>query len=117
MGGIGACYQHMSKPHLTKRTLLRTFKASVDFIREAYSMLSVTATEARKSIYRLIDAASESHKPITIKGKRNNAILISEDDWSAIQETLFLMSIPKMRQSIKEGLELPLSSCSDELKW
>lgn len=77
----------------------------------------LTATEARGKIYQLIDSTSETHKPITITGKRNNAVLVSEDDWFAIQETLHLMSIPGMRESIKEGLEAPLSDCSGELQW
>jgi prevent-host-death family protein len=78
---------------------------------------TLTATEARGKIYQLIDSTSETHKPITITGKRNNAVLISEDDWLAIQETLYLQSIPGMRESIKEGLDAPLSDCSDALEW
>ena len=80
---------------------------------------TLTATEARKDIYRLIDDASDNHTVITIKGKRNNAVLLAESDWHAIQETLFLISIPNMRESIKEGLDTPLSQCSDEdeLEW
>lgn len=78
---------------------------------------TLTVTEARGEIYQLIDSTSKTHKPITITGKRNNAVLISEDDWFAIQETLHLQSIPGMSKSIKEGMDTPLSDCSDELQW
>lgn len=76
-----------------------------------------TVTEFRKHVYRLIDETSNTHEPITILGKCNNAVLLSESDWNAIQETLTLVSIPKMRESIRDGLETPLSDCSDELEW
>ena len=80
-------------------------------------MSTITATKARSTIYRLIDEVSTSHKPITITGKRGNAVLVSEEDWSAIQETLYLLSLPGMRKSIKEGLETPIDDCSKELNW
>ena len=77
----------------------------------------VTATEARAKLYRLIDQAASSHEPIVITGKRANAVLISEDDWKAVQETLYLLSIPGMRESIKEGLETPVEECAEDLDW
>ena len=80
-------------------------------------MPTVTATEARAKLYRLIDQAASSHEPIVITGKRANAILISEDDWRAVQETLYLLSIPGMRESIREGLETPVEECSEDLDW
>lgn len=80
-------------------------------------MAGMTATEARTNLYRLIDEAADSHQPIVITGKRNNAVLVSEEDWSAIQETLFLLSIPKMRESIRGGMETPVSECDEELDW
>lgn len=80
-------------------------------------MAGMTATEARSNLYRLIDETAVSHQPIVITGKRNNAVLVSEEDWSAIQETLFLLSIPKMRESIREGMETPVSECDEELDW
>ena len=80
-------------------------------------MPTLTATEARSKLYRLIDEAASSHEPIVITGKRGSAVLISEDDWRAIQETLFLLNIPKMRQSIQEGLATPLEECSGEIEW
>ena len=80
-------------------------------------MQTLTASDARASLYRLLDEASETHQPITITGKRNNAVLVSAEDWSAIQETLHLLSVPGMRESIKEGLEESIDSCSKELDW
>jgi len=76
-----------------------------------------TATEARANLYKLIDETVSSHKPVTITGKRGNAVLISEDDWNAIQETLFLLNIQGMRESIIEGIAAPLSDCDKELDW
>ena len=80
-------------------------------------MTTLTATEARANLYRVIDETAESHKPVRITGKRNNAVLLSEKDWDAIQETLYLLSVPGMRESIKEGLETDLSDCAEELDW
>jgi len=80
-------------------------------------MKTLTATQARKDIYRLLDEASDTHKPIQITGKRSNAVLIGEDDWRAIQETLFLASIPGMQESIVEGLNTPLEETDEELDW
>ena len=77
----------------------------------------LNATEARSKLYKLIDETASSHQPIVITGKRSNAVLISEEDWNAIAETLFLTSIPKMQKSIKEGLAIDLSECSKELDW
>ncbi len=81
------------------------------------SMKTLTATKARKEIYRLIDEAAETHQPIQITGKRSNAILISEDDWRSIQETLHLTSIPGMAESIKKGMNTPLEETDEELDW
>ena len=80
-------------------------------------MQTLTASEARANLYRLMDQAAESRQPIVIAGKRTNAVLLSAEDWEAIQETLFLLSIPGMRESIKAGMEEPLDSCSKELDW
>lgn len=80
-------------------------------------MKTLSITEARKNIYKLIDQTNETHEPIQITGKRNNAILVSEDDWRAIQETLYLSSIPGMSASIIEGMKTPLRDTSDELEW
>lgn len=80
-------------------------------------MTMLTASEARANLYRLMDEAAESHEPILISGKRNDAVLISAEDWAAIQETLYLLAIPGMRESIKEGMTEPAGSCSSELDW
>ena len=80
-------------------------------------MTTFTASEARASLYRLIDETSESNQPVLITGKRHNAVLVSADDWAAIQETLYLLSVPGMRESIREGMETPIDSCSKELSW
>ena len=77
----------------------------------------VTASEARADLYRLIDQTAESHQPILISGKRRSAILISADDWQAIQETLYLLAIPGMRESIKKGMAEPLAKSTKELSW
>ena len=80
-------------------------------------MTTLTASKARAGLYRLIDQANESHKPVIISGKRANAVLISEEDWSAIQETLHLMAIPGMRESIKDAMAEPLAKSKKVLKW
>lgn len=80
-------------------------------------MAVIKATDARSDLYNLIDEAAESHQPIVITGKRNNAVLISESDWNAINETLYLLSAPGMRESIKEGLEEDVSKCSKDIDW
>jgi prevent-host-death family protein len=78
---------------------------------------TVSATEARKRLYSLIDEVGQSHEPVQITGKRGNAVLLSEDDWRSIQETLHLVSIPGMRASILEGMATPLSDCSADPGW
>ena len=80
-------------------------------------MNTLSASEARANLYRLIDQTVESHQPIIISGKRNNAVLLSAEDWSAIQETLYLLAVPGMRDSIKAGMVEPLVESSKELEW
>ena len=80
-------------------------------------MPTLTATEARSKLYGLIDETTASHEPIIIKGKRGNAVLISEDDWRSIQETIYLLNIPGMRESIRDGLATPVEECTKELDW
>ncbi|HZV67305.1 MAG TPA: type II toxin-antitoxin system Phd/YefM family antitoxin [Telluria sp.] len=80
-------------------------------------MDTISASQARATLYKLIDEAAESHAPVTITGKRNSAVLVSADDWAAIQETLHLLSIPGMRESIREGMAAPLEHCETDLKW
>jgi antitoxin YefM len=80
-------------------------------------MPTLTATEARKRLYSLVDEVKESHEPVQIVGKRSSAVLISEEDWRAIQETLFLTSIPGMRESIQEGLKTSVEECVEDIDW
>jgi antitoxin YefM len=80
-------------------------------------MPTLSATEARTKLYRLIDQASQSHEPIVITGKRGNAVLISEEDWRSIQETMYLLNLPGMRGSIREGLATPIEDCNEGIDW
>ena len=80
-------------------------------------MTTVTATEARKKLYKLVDEVQESHDPVQITGKRGNAVLISEDDWHAVQETLYLVSIPGMRESLRAGMATPVDELEEQLDW
>ena len=80
-------------------------------------MTTLTVTEARSKLYKLLDDVAESHEPILITGKRTNAVLISEADWRAIEETMYLLSIPGMRESIIEGLNTPVEELSAEGPW
>jgi len=96
---------------LTTRTQYGTF------LQEVMAMTTMTVSQARAKLYKLLDKAATSHEPIQITGKRANAVLISEDDWRSIQETLYLLSIPGMRESIRKGLKEPVGKCQPKLKW
>jgi prevent-host-death family protein len=80
-------------------------------------MTSLSASDARTRLYRLIDEVTRSHEPVHIAGKRAGAVLLSEEDWRSIQETLYLVSIPGMRESIRAGLRTPVGKCSKEPGW
>jgi len=80
-------------------------------------MTTLKVTEARSRLYRLIDETAETHQPILITGKRANAVLVSEADWQAIKETLYLLSVPGMRESIHQGKHTPVSACDEKLNW
>ena len=80
-------------------------------------MTTLNATEARSKLYSLIDETTDTHQPVLITGKRGNADLVSEEDWNAISETLHLLSVPGMRESIKEGLKENISDCTSEINW
>ena len=80
-------------------------------------MQALTASEARANLYRLIDETAESHQPVMISGKRSSAVLLSAEDWNAIQETLYLLAIPGMRESIKAGMAEPLAESAKLLEW
>ena len=80
-------------------------------------MSVISASEARARLYRLMDEVASSHKHVVITGKRNNAVLISEEDWRAIQETMYLLSVPGMRESIRAGLATSIEDCATDLDW
>ena len=80
-------------------------------------MTTLNVTEARANLYKLIDDTTSNHEPVVITGKRGNAVLLSEDDWNAINETLHLLSVPGMRESILEGMQESIDSAATELNW
>lgn len=80
-------------------------------------MITLNVTEARANLYKLIDDTTASHEPVVITGKRGNAVLLAEDDWNAINETLHLLSVPGMRESILEGMQETIDSAATELNW
>jgi antitoxin YefM len=80
-------------------------------------MAAINATNARKNLYKLIKEVGDSHEPLTITGKDSSAVLIAEEDWRSIQETLYLLSIPGMAESIRKGLKAPVEQCTDRLNW
>ena len=80
-------------------------------------MTTLNATEARANLYKLIDETLTTHQPIRITGKRGNAVLLSEDDWRSVEETLFLLSIPGMRESIREGMAEDIKELDNSVDW
>ena len=99
------------------KSALYIVRDMVRFVQKGKGMTTLTASRARAKLYKLLDETAASHRPIQIMGKRASAVLISEEDWRAIQETLFLLSIPGMRESICKGMKTPASKCSKTLKW
>ncbi len=77
----------------------------------------MTASQARANIYKLMDETAQTHQPIIITGKRNNVVMLSQEDWNAIAETLYLNSIPGMASSIKESMDAPDSEFSEDIEW
>ena len=80
-------------------------------------MSSINITNARKNLYKLVDRLSDTHEPVHITGRNNSAVLVSEDDWRSIEETLYLLSIPGMRDSIVKGMKEPIGKSSTKLEW
>ena len=78
---------------------------------------TLAASSVRANLYSLLDETAASHEPIFITRKRSNAVLISEQAWRSIQETLYLLSIPDMRKSIRQGMKTPLALCKQTLRW
>jgi antitoxin YefM len=108
---MGVPFGPAGGPGLTLRTQYSTLQAEVT------EMTTLTASQARAQLYKLLDKAASSHEPIQITGKRANAVLVSEEDWRAVQETLYLLSIPGMRESIRKGMKEPVEKCGGKLKW
>ncbi len=80
-------------------------------------MNMISATQARNQLNTLLDEVSQSHIPVHITGKRSAGVLVSAEDWAAVQETLYLLSVPGMRESILEGMETPIQECSKDPGW
>ena len=80
-------------------------------------MSSINITNARKDLYKIVESVNLSHEPVHITGKNSSAVLIGEDDWKSIEETLFMMSIPGMRESIIDGMNTPVEELSEDLDW
>ncbi len=77
----------------------------------------IPVSQARANIYSLMDETSQTHEPILITGKRGNVVMLSQEDWNAIEETLYLNSIPGMTTSIKEMMNAPDSEFSEDIQW
>ena len=80
-------------------------------------MVTLAASQARANLFKLLERTADTHEPIQIHGRRATAVLIADEDWQAIQETLYLLSVPGMRESIHKGLKTPVSKCETKLKW
>lgn len=80
-------------------------------------MSSINITNARKDLYKIVESVNKSHEPVHITGKNNSAVLIAEEDWKSIEETLYLVSIPGMRESIIEGMKTPIDELETDLDW
>lgn len=80
-------------------------------------MKTINAGEAVKHLQELLEEVATSHEPVYIISDASDGVLISEEDWRAIQETLYLLSMSGMRESIREGMATPIDECSTELIW
>lgn len=107
----------MEEDGLTGATRLKERTRFGTLWAEVTDMTTLTASQARARLYKLLDQAALSHEPIQITGKRANAVLVSEEDWRSIQETLYLLSVPGMRASIRKGLKEPVGKCLPGLTW
>ncbi|BFU91444.1 MAG: hypothetical protein NTAFB01_26310 [Nitrospira sp.] len=80
-------------------------------------MTTIRAAQAKSRLRQLMEQTARSHEPIVITDDGTNAVLLSEDDWRAVQETVYLLSIPGMRESIRKGLKTPIARCAKDLRW
>ena len=78
---------------------------------------TIPITKARQDLYNLVDEATQSNQPIQILGRRGDAVLVSLDDWNAMQETLYLVSMPNMREDLLEGKNTVISECMEDIGW
>jgi antitoxin YefM len=75
-------------------------------------MKTITDEQAQSDLPQLLEQVAASHEPVQINGKRASAISVAEEDWRSIEETLYLLSVPGMRESIREGMGTPLEQCA-----
>ncbi len=80
-------------------------------------MKTVTEEQAQSDLMQLLEHTVATHEPVQINGKRASAVLVAEEDWRSIEETLYLLSIPGMRESIREGMQAPAEQCAPDLPW
>ena len=80
-------------------------------------MKNINITQARTNLFSLVDETHETHEPIHITGKRANAVLVSEEDWNSLQETIYISSLPGVKESIVKGRKESLDKCTKDLKW
>ena len=80
-------------------------------------MASTNAKNARRNLFRLIEQVNTEHEPVRISGRRGSAVLVGEDDWRTIEETIHLNSIPGMAESIREGMNTPAADLHDDVEW
>jgi prevent-host-death family protein len=85
--------------------------------RQESTMTSITVTQARANLFKLLDQTAQSHEPIQITGRRQNGVLLSEDDFRAMQETLYLLSVPGMKESLRKARKAPLKAYSKTRPW
>lgn len=90
---------------------------AVEGLHVTVNMITMNASEARENLYCLLDETTAAHEPVLIVGPRSNGALVGEEDWNAIQESLHLLSIPGIRESIREGLVTPVDECEKEPGW
>jgi antitoxin YefM len=77
----------------------------------------MSVSQVRKDIYNVMDETAQTHEPILITGKRNNVVMLSQEDWNAIEETLYLNSIPNMASSIQDSMNVDDSEFSEDIEW
>ncbi len=101
---------------LTESMRMAIVKVRVN-VRRRIIMKTINITNARKELYKLVQRVIDSHEPVHITGKKGSAVMISEEDWGNIEETLYLSSLPGMKESIQEGMKTEIDECSEELEW